>query len=584
LVEVNAFDLQGMYSSSVSWNVTVSVRTVVNHFVQNLPFSDSSQDCPVVENRGSVIDPECLAVPETGKLLNQIFATAGPIGDAIAFSVTNITDQFSIIHDGRYKLSFHLDLNGGFELLQTTFLYGDASGKTTLGVGASIANLDTGNIWDSGTAVVDEHEFSCREIVPGFSACAGGGAGLFHLSYAVSSPWIDLSEGTYQWKVWLRLDVEAHAFGASTSTARYTTYPFVEKGFNSTSPILAVPPLASLSQVEVEDLCPDHAPPVSSMLLSGTEGENGWYRSPVTVTLSATDYPISTDCPNPYGVNSTFYRIDGGSWTNYSGSFTIGENGRHKLEFYSGDKAGNIEEAKSVDVLIDSSPPSGVLQINIGAAYTAIRSVSLVASATDGPQGSDGIQMIFRNSGGTHSDWMPYSTGLIPWSLISGEGDKVVCVQFRDAAGNIGAEYCGNIFLDTTPPSIPNPKAQVIAKNSTMTFSWAPSTDAGSGVAGYVWRIDAGNEIFTTATSINLPSLVGERHVFYLRAEDNAGLLSSWGSVPFGANAPSTPTSLLASMLSSSPPWIFIPGVFAAGLLGVIAYRKKIAGRLSKRS
>src|SRR5437870_7467706 len=45
LVEVNAFDLQGMYSSSVSWNVTVSVRTVVNHFVQNLHFSDSSQDC-----------------------------------------------------------------------------------------------------------------------------------------------------------------------------------------------------------------------------------------------------------------------------------------------------------------------------------------------------------------------------------------------------------------------------------------------------------------------------------------------------------------------------------------------------------
>jgi len=40
-------------------------------------------------------------------------------------------------------------------------------------------------------------------------------------------------------------------------------------------------------------------------------------------------------------------------------------------------------------------------------------------------------------------------------------------------------------------------------------------------------------EMFTTSTSITLPSPTDGRHVFYVRAQDKAGLSSIWGSVLF---------------------------------------------------
>jgi len=88
----------------------------------------------------------------------------------------------------------------------------------------------------------------------------------------------------------------------------------------------------------------DTTAPNTHNSLSGTAGGGGWYRSDVQVTLSANDATS--------GVAGTQYRIDGGSWQNYGGAFTVSGDGSHTVEYRSTDVAGNTESTRSQTVQI----------------------------------------------------------------------------------------------------------------------------------------------------------------------------------------------------------------------------------------
>jgi len=94
----------------------------------------------------------------------------------------------------------------------------------------------------------------------------------------------------------------------------------------------------------------DVSPPVTSASLSGTSGDNGWYVSPVSVSLTATDATS--------GVASTSYRLDGGAWTTYAGAIPITSDGSHVVDFYSTNNAGLLETAAAVSFRLDTSRPS----------------------------------------------------------------------------------------------------------------------------------------------------------------------------------------------------------------------------------
>ena len=92
--------------------------------------------------------------------------------------------------------------------------------------------------------------------------------------------------------------------------------------------------------------------PATALALDPAEpdGDNGWYVSDVTATLTAED---------PYvGVAETWYRLNGGDWLVYDGPFTIGDEGVHTLEFYSVDLAGIAEDVQSAVVRIDKTAPT----------------------------------------------------------------------------------------------------------------------------------------------------------------------------------------------------------------------------------
>jgi len=92
---------------------------------------------------------------------------------------------------------------------------------------------------------------------------------------------------------------------------------------------------------------PDVLPPVTEHTLSGTTGNDDWYRSDVTITLTATDpYPPFRFIvgKGPSGVDYTMIKIDDGEYENYTVPVKVSTDGTHEFWYYSVDNAGNIEE------------------------------------------------------------------------------------------------------------------------------------------------------------------------------------------------------------------------------------------------
>jgi hypothetical protein len=81
----------------------------------------------------------------------------------------------------------------------------------------------------------------------------------------------------------------------------------------------------------------------------------------------------------------------------------------------------------------DTTPPTGSVVVNAGAATTSTSAVSLTLSASDA--GGTVTGMKISNDGVTYSSEYVYATSCT-WTLSSGYGTKTVYVLFKDSAGN----------------------------------------------------------------------------------------------------------------------------------------------------
>ena len=93
----------------------------------------------------------------------------------------------------------------------------------------------------------------------------------------------------------------------------------------------------------------DLTAPVTSYSKSGTIGISPWYKTPVTVTLTATD--------NSVGVKNTYYRINAGSWQTYTTPFAVSGSGQMTIDYRSVDFNDNWEAMKTASFNVDSEPP-----------------------------------------------------------------------------------------------------------------------------------------------------------------------------------------------------------------------------------
>jgi len=93
----------------------------------------------------------------------------------------------------------------------------------------------------------------------------------------------------------------------------------------------------------------DFTPPVTSYTESGTIGISPWYKTAVTITLTATD--------NLVGVKKTYYRINNGSWQTYTEPSLVNGSGLMTIDYRSVDFNDNWEVMKSASFYVDNQPP-----------------------------------------------------------------------------------------------------------------------------------------------------------------------------------------------------------------------------------
>lgn len=310
------------------------------------------------------------------------------------------------------------------------------------------------------------------------------------------------------------------------------------------------------------DLYVDTAPPITTHGLTGAQGENGYYLSPVQVGIYATDQGSGGSgstygIPNYYsaGIDAIHYRVDGGSWQTHSGSshtVTVSGDGNHTVEYYAVDNLGSQESAHSTTFQIDATPPtppSGAIETHGVISSQWQNGVDDPAftwnPASDATSGVAGYQIYWGDQpGGEGSIWAvnpTYNPAAVPTGSYHLRG------RTRDNAGNWSNWVDLFTFrYDGTPPHNPEVVNDDGVASGTWQnmvrvadFSWGPPYDDGSGVAGYYvyW---GSNEYGTSTTFTTANEFVSDTPIcglneactFHLRIQtvDNVGLTADWAT------------------------------------------------------
>jgi hypothetical protein len=247
----------------------------------------------------------------------------------------------------------------------------------------------------------------------------------------------------------------------------------------------------------------DATPPVISGLdVSGTAGNNGWYRSNVDVAGLAAD------------ATSGIALVQVNGQPNLSLS-----DGVHSVTVRAVDQAGN-ESTQTITVRVDTTPPDLTPQFSLpnGSNGWHISAVELNASADDATSGVESVRV--RINGGS-----PQS---LPLTL---DQDGIYTIEYEavDLAGNLTTRT-ETVRVDTTPPS-----ANVIAPAVSGNNGWyidnpsltVDASDNLSGVQSRLIRIASGA---WQAPPLELPEGV---HTVEVMAVDEAGNPSAVSAYTF---------------------------------------------------
>jgi hypothetical protein len=193
-----------------------------------------------------------------------------------------------------------------------------------------------------------------------------------------------------------------------------------------------------------------NGPPTGSIVINGGDA----FTSSTSVTLSLTYTAYGATVSQVRYSNDGIWDTEPWETPAASKAWTLTPGDGAKVVYYQvKDSNGDLSSTYSDSIVLDTTPPTGTIVINGGAAYTTSRTVTLTLSASDAT--SSVYQMHFSENMGAWGSWVAYATTYTYNLIIAGDGNKDVDVQFMDSAGNTSPEWSiyDTIVLDTTPPT-----------------------------------------------------------------------------------------------------------------------------------
>ena len=295
---------------------------------------------------------------------------------------------------------------------------------------------------------------------------------------------------------------------------------------------------------------PPHGPPLVTANVIGTRGTNGWFTSPATLTLTATD--------TGGGVMVLTYSVDGGAWRNYAAPLVFAD-GAYVVRYTATDRAGNTADVNTLVIRVDSALPNinAFESGTVGADgwFTSLTRVSLHAS----DNGSGVLRLGYRLDGGGTQDY----SGPIALS----QGVHFINATATDVAGNIATDSI-EVRVDAIPPVLHLKALAATVTTGIVTVSWTGS-DSTSGVSGYEVSVDGG-----------VRQRVGMNSSFTTRLTDGSHTITIWAFDVAGNNVSQSVTFRIdTNILSPSGPYAGAPtyGIVlaAAALTGFVLWRRR---------
>jgi len=269
----------------------------------------------------------------------------------------------------------------------------------------------------------------------------------------------------------------------------------------------------------IDHLIVDSTSPVTSAIISGTTGVNGWYTSDIQVTLSAVDDGL--------GVNSTYYGIDSGIWTKYVGPFSITTEGQHTVHYYSLDNAGNAEPVRNstMNIYRNSLICTITAPTNKSTYCTNWGWIKMMGTASD-----DKVVTSVTWSNSLGGSGIAYGTtswqsrGNIQLFL----GVNLIIVTAYDSDGFTATDNLTVTYEKILPTcTITSPTSSPTHATKSATINLDGTASDASGIATVKWKNMAtggsGTATGTTSWNIAGTALNVGMNLIYVNATDNAG-------------------------------------------------------------
>lgn len=268
----------------------------------------------------------------------------------------------------------------------------------------------------------------------------------------------------------------------------------------------AIDQAGNASQTKSLQLNVDITPPVSTYTLTGELADSGWFRSSVEVSLASTDLGS--------GVSQTLYRVNQAPvWSLYAAPFTIEGDGAQSVEFYSTDRANNIEPIKSISLKIDTTAPKTappIVRGTRGSNDWYVSPVTIELLAQDSGSNIQRIEYQFQTP-----------TFITYTSLLTLENSVSDTFTYRavDFANNVELTQTIKIYIDLDLPDIkinPFPELTALNHDAIDLTDYFSATDSTSGLNSLTATLDG--ELVTS--SLILPA---GNSLLVITAVDNAG-------------------------------------------------------------